>query len=586
MRSVHTGGARRWRRATATDEAGMAMIVVMSVMVVLVLLTTAAFSQAVAQLPLARHDQDHEAALHAAESGVDDYINHLNANNNYFNFSAANPDTPTENPAFLGWVLLPGSAGLPTNESYRYSVDNTGTVASGIVYLTSSGCAAATVAACLLPGAVVRTVKVGLRKVGFLDFVYFTDYEIFDIAITGLPGATGNVTNKCNYHEWEYNTVTGGYGPAGGSNCNFGGGPEKIEFISADTLNGPVHSNDAFHMCGTPTFLGTVDSGNDLPAATVAGVSQYAGPGQWVDMCPTSAPNFAVAGNPTGSIQTFPATNLQLSSAADASQVGGNGCLYYGQTTINFHMLGATPVFDVTNPYFAGSGGPAALVPTRPNGPPFFNCGTTASHTNLPVSAGGTNFNGVIYVENVPAASVVASGCTAGTTCNGDIAVQGTLGGQLTIGADDHVTITGNILYTGPAGCNAAPACALTGTDVLGLVGGNDIIYEHPTNCDGSPWNAGCHFNLTVDAALLSVKHSIYVENWASGVSMGLLTINGTLAQKYRGVVGTGGGATGYLKRYNWDPRLRYLSPPFFLNPAQSSWEHLSFAELTPKPIP
>src|SRR6202022_4371722 len=140
---------------------------VMSVMVILVLLTTVVFNQAVAQLPLARHDQDHESALHAAESGVDDYINHLNANNNYFTYSAAVPDSP-ENAAFIGWVQLPGGGALPTNESFRYSVNNTTTAANGIVYLTASGCAAPTIAACSQAGAVIRTVKVGLRKVGFL----------------------------------------------------------------------------------------------------------------------------------------------------------------------------------------------------------------------------------------------------------------------------------------------------------------------------------------------------------------------------------------------------------------------------------
>jgi hypothetical protein len=551
----------------------MAMIVVMSVMIVLVLLTTAAFSQAVAQLPLARHDQDHEAALHAAESGVDDYINHLNANNNYFTYNKAAPDLA--NPAMVGWQLLPGSAALPTNESYRYSVNNSGTAATGIVYLTSSGCAAPTIAACSLSGAVIRSVKVGLRKVGFLDFVYFTDYEILDIAITSLPAATTSpAINDCNLHEWESNSVSGGFGPGGG--CTYNGGTEKIEFISADTLNGPVHSNDAFHMCGSPNFLSTVDSGYDLPAATITGVSRYAGPGQYVDMGCGGAPNFAVAGNPTGSIQTFPQTNLTLSNAADVSVPGGSGCLYYGQTTVNFHMSGAgAPQMDVTNPYSAA---PAALKPTGP-------AGFTCVGNNLPLPA-VTNFNGVMYVKDVPSASIVAAGCTPGTTCTGDMSVQGTVGEQLTIGADDQIRITGNIVYNGPAGCNAAPACALTGTDVLGLVGGNDIIIQHPTNCNGSPWATGCLPDLTIDAALLSVKHSIYVENWTTGANMGLLTVNGTLAQKYRGVVGSGGGAHGYFKRYNWDPRLRYLSPPFFLNPAQSSWEHLSFAELVPQPVP
>ena len=46
--------------------------------------------------------------------------------------------------------------------------------------------------------------------------------------------------------------------------------------------------------------------------------------------------------------------------------------------------------------------------------------------------------------------------------------------------------------------------------------------------------------------------------------------------QKFRGPVGTGSGgtiSTGFLKDYWYDDRLRYRSPPYFLNPLKSAWE-------------
>ena len=59
--------ARRTRRPVAPhDEAGLAMIIVMVVIMLMTLISLTMFSQAIEQLPLARHDQDHEASLAAA----------------------------------------------------------------------------------------------------------------------------------------------------------------------------------------------------------------------------------------------------------------------------------------------------------------------------------------------------------------------------------------------------------------------------------------------------------------------------------------------------------------------------------------
>src|SRR5262245_53313972 len=109
-------------RARATDESGIAMVVVIMVVMLLTLIPLAIFTQAVQQLPLARHDQDHESALHAAEAGVDDYLNRLNQNSNYWTYSATNPD-PSGNGAFTGFVQVagPGTTGL----SFRYTPDIT-----------------------------------------------------------------------------------------------------------------------------------------------------------------------------------------------------------------------------------------------------------------------------------------------------------------------------------------------------------------------------------------------------------------------------------------------------------------------------
>jgi hypothetical protein len=93
-----------------------------------------------------------------------------------------------------------------------------------------------------------------------------------------------------------------------------------------------------------------------------------------------------------------------------------------------------------------------------------------------------------------------------------------------------------------------------------------------PTSCTNAP---GTMNDITIDAAILSLAHSFTVDNYYCGAPLGRLTLNGTIGQKYRGPVGRSSAGTpinGYLKRYTYDDRLRFRSPPHFLDPVQASW--------------
>src|SRR5262249_30698527 len=141
---------------------------------------------------------------------------------------------------------------------------------------------------------------------------------------------------------------------------------------------------------------------------------------------------------------------------------------------------------------------------------------TATTDLNLPA-------NGVIYVQNNPTSTTqgdrITSGCTS--PCNGDVSVQGVLKGQLTIATDNDVNIIGDVTY------NTYPG----GTDVLGLVALNNVAVCHGTT--------PCNTPHTIDAAILALQHSFYVQSWDTGSNLGQLTVNGVIAQKYRGAVGT-----------------------------------------------
>jgi hypothetical protein len=81
---------------------------------------------------------------------------------------------------------------------------------------------------------------------------------------------------------------------------------------------------------------------------------------------------------------------------------------------------------------------------------------------------------------------------------------------------------------------------------------------------------------------MLTLSHSVRVQNYDRGAPLGLLHVTGVLAQRYRGPVGTNSSGTivtGFSKDYTYDLRLKYLSPPYFLDPVASQWGIVTWAE-------
>ena len=102
--------------------------------------------------------------------------------------------------------------------------------------------------------------------------------------------------------------------------------------------------------------------------------------------------------------------------------------------------------------------------------------------------------------------------------------------------------ITGNVCLES---CSNEPP--MEGEGVLGLVANNFVRIYHP-----EPYNAetktfeckngtGSLQDVTIDAAILAIAHSFIVDNYNCGAKLGTLDVNGAIAQKYRGAVGTGG---------------------------------------------
>jgi len=107
------------------------------------------------------------------------------------------------------------------------------------------------------------------------------------------------------------------------------------------------------------------------------------------------------------------------------------------------------------------------------------------------------------------------------------------------------------------------------------------------TECNSNNASASdAMVNVEIDAAILSLQHSFLVDNAKCGDPEGTLTVDGAIAQKYRGTVGTHSSgnviSTGYAKNYIYDQQLKYAAPPYFLDPVKAAWGTDQQAEVVP----
>jgi hypothetical protein len=517
----------------ARGQDGVAMITVMMLVVVLTLLMVSAVNYAVQSEPLSRRDQDWNAALAAAQAGVDDYVYRLQQDDDYYLNSASNPPTPA-NPAFTGWQTIPG----PANQGqFHYSVSLAQFGGQGIVQLTSTG----------RVRDVQRTIRASLRRRNFLDYLYLTNFESLDPQ-SGYYSDPATAAAQCDLYWWQGRPT---------SPC------VRISFASGDVINGPLHTNDTISVNGSPTFNGPTTTG-------WAGAMSCAPRGddnfRWYGLSGCAdTPNFQTGDPQTASILTLPPSNTALKAETDRS-VGKTGCLYNGPTRI---VLNASGTMTVTSPFTPTTGAYASCVGTNvalpPNGVIYVQNVPTTQTSPAPTCSGGQNPLGY----PIPA-DITSYGCQ-----NGDVFLSGTLNGQLTIAAENNIVVVDNTTYSVSGGGS---------NDLLGLIANQFVQVYHPVNNGGQ--NLNDNRNATspfqdprIDAAILALGHSFIVQNYDEGARLGTLTVNGVIAQQWRGPVGTSGG-TGYLKSYNYDGRLQYASPPHAMDLSQAAFKVNKWAEI------
>lgn len=579
--------ARIARRAAACarGEEGFTFIAIVGLLAAAMALSVAAFAAAGGDIHLSRNDEDQKRAYAAAEAGVQDYFFRLTQDNAYW----AKCDTPeTPNPALnlaggdvstLKRRGVPGSDAsyaielLPANGRARCDVRDpdatmivSGGLQSGTFSIRSTG----------FSGDVRRTIVASFRRRSFLDYLYFTDYETADPVWYTLQ-SNGHETRSGNSsgggYVWNANTSLTAWG-ARSCPVYWRNGRSRqvyppvdtvwqqqvgtvwdtstistkrvpcteIQFADGDAINGPLHTNDDILICGQPTF------GRSGKEDTI----EVSGSG-WRQGCGSQSPDMKGTWKPYAPVLTPPPSGTKLREIADPAY------RFSGRTTIVLNGESMT----VTNPA-AGLNG--ASVPFPANGVVYVD---NSAVSGCPVLA---------YQALDPYGDAATARDPRALDGCADVQVSGSYSRDLTIASAKDIVVVGDVKR--PDGQEP----------LLGLIADNFVRVRHPVTRSASDPSSctnatGTMQNVRIDAAILALNHSFTVDNYYCGAPLGRLTVNGTIAQKYRGPVGRGSGtsrANGYLKDYWYNDRLRLREPPHFLDPVQSSWRIQRYAEQVP----
>jgi hypothetical protein len=528
--------ARARRRLGA--ESGFTMVTVMGVVLVATLFSVAAIAAADRDIPQSRNDIDRKQAYAAAEAGINDYMARLNQDANYWTKCTAVPPPAPVNQQFKrtspsdndirSWRPVPGSTEqeytielIPANGAPACDPDRPEET------MIDSQTGAFTIRATGRSRAsgrgpaAYRSITARFRRRGFLDFLWFTDIEtIHPDFFTG----TQYTDALASCQRYERNGRPNGYP------CS------DLTFIDEDVVAGPLHTNDRLLVQGHPDFGRDANDDIEVSAAPPAPAWEPNGSGNPVPWKGTFVP-----GAP---LMEMPPSNQELANIA--------GWVFTGDTQLKFS--GTTVA--VTN---------AKLSPT----------------TQRLDMATDPDFNGVIYVQS-------DGGTNCGTRQNpypatpdpgcANLWVSGSYSKSVTMASEGDVIVKASAdTSSGPNG----KGLRRSGDVFAGLVANNWVRVYHP--CTGGVNQPGYEDDVQIDAAILSLGRSFTVDNYTCGARLDTLTVNGAIAQKFRGPVGQFGSTShGYTKNYVYDNRLHYRSPPYFLDPVQSAWRTISHTEQTP----
>ena len=590
----------RKRFAHMRGDAGVALIMVMGWMLVLAVLVTAAIGYAIQTNLVAHRGQDWGGALSAAQAGVEDYIARLNRNDNYGRiWDCTNPALkgPNEVGNTCGWTSttpsgwIPVIATEPNGAAFHYDVDSSSLDKNGTINITSTG----------RVGKSTRTVQAAIGRGGSTDFLYYTDLEHADPS-NQTAYTTGTTKYFCGSSGAQTDIYW--YSPSISGSNRSNSSCVEIGFAGGDVLNGRVHFNDTPKLnAAGATFQSSFET--STPGCKTATGPNYAG-------CLRSGSPIPVYGSTTTTIPPVYADPLYLDDTS-AKFATYPGCHYYGATRVKFNVTpaGTMTVWSKDSAgkstgancgTFTAAGGYVATNIPVPTDQVIYVSAGSATHQCLSGEIGDGLPVGTYTGNNATTYTYDQTMLTTDQFCGqGNLYVEGNVQGRVTMAAENSIVVTGDLVLSN----------GVNGTDLVGLVAGNSVEVYHPwvdtwvsTTSNGKttwgwkgnpaevagwphrysdPSTGGNNpaSGIQIDASIQTLQHSFWVQQYSQGNGAGTLLVLGSIAQRWRGIVGQG--SAGYIKLYKYDSRLKYSSPPYFPQWTNAKWGPRHTGELTPK---
>jgi hypothetical protein len=500
-------------RILRDSERGFTMIAALAVMVVSSALVTAAFVAADSDIGLTQHDLYAKRAYYAARAGVNQFVHNLNQDPTYWQTC---PNQPT--------TAVPGAT---DGETYSFrslgangqTCDATNPIPTMID--TETGTFSIQFTGEAGTPTATRSLVASFRRPSPLDFLWYSVYETLDPSVYRPPLSN---PNACAGFYDQNRTPARDL-----QNC------VDIDWVTADVMNGPMFTQDEYQICGRPTF-GRPGHNDKIEAA---GNPPTHGAGGGCNGSTPTVHGTLLGGQP---IVPLPTVNSRLRVDALAATT----TIFGGETTID--LKGNQMTIQAVEQSPDG----VNWVPSPP---------MTVPLDQFPI----------IYVDNLP-------GCTNSYTpfgvsypsgqpsgpC-GTVYVNGNYTQPLTIATASDIVVNGDITTATDGSGN------LTGAGILGLVANNFIRVMH--SC---AQNIRLGDPTVIDAAVLALNHSFIVDDYNCDSPLGSLVVNGAIAQRFRGTVGTHNGqtiSTGYAKDYTYDDRLKLQQPPYMFDIQNQSWK-------------
>ena len=289
------------------SEQGFAMASSVIGMFLATMLVLVAVTAVRGDLNLTRGDLDHKRAYEAAKAGINDYAFHLNDDNSYWTYCTG---VPTPNA-----VNQQGSTAkrrtVPGNTGATYAIEllpATGQSSCNSANPVTSDARAVRTDVGDLPDPLD-----GLRRQGpGVDRHHLQAGELPRLRLlhpagdartrspTGPTRAPSRApTQQCSL-TWQEGRYDAPIPNSGGRYC------DRISFITADSIDGPLHTNDGLAICGSPDFGRTTADRIEVSASA---------PG-WFSTCWGSDPDFIGTYITSAPVLTPPPSNSQLATIA------------------------------------------------------------------------------------------------------------------------------------------------------------------------------------------------------------------------------------------------------------------------------